>query len=333
MARKGPRGKDPVSTPWSSVTKIPGANWQADGLRVKLQFTDSVIVTPAVSGVYTTQYYGVNTPRVPERSGSTGVAQGWGVYAAEYFRYVPLGSRIEWEVTAVNQAQAAVAVGDACMIKMACVPLSSDDSFPTEVQTQSVMKYAKWYTFPVSDYTGAVATGYESGNGNPRMRWKGRSSMTIAKMAGVNTLENATFAAVSSADPSWTGNWVFGWQDIIGTAHFKAQCIFNIKITYDVYFYSRIVRTNSLLIAEAQLAGEWHERQLAIEERKGLMRRVDYAEQAQDLLKEIRALGGETKLPVDVKQESKLAPDAAEFERWFKLKEEKKTLRVQSSKS
>jgi len=230
--------------PKSQMNVIPG-DWQGDCARVNLRFTDAVFVLPAVSGVYTTQSYGINTPRVPEQSGMSGVSQGWAVWSGQYARYLPLGARIKWQILNNAQFTAAETVVDFVSTKVAFAPISSDMANLTNVEDHAVQKYAKWWQMPdQAPLTAAAAT--TSPSTDPRNCWSGSANFQMDKLAGVATMQNATFAAVVASDPSLKWFFTFGWQDTNANAHGKAGLIFNVEITYDILFYSRVSKANAL---------------------------------------------------------------------------------------
>lgn len=241
--RKSRQGLNPVSGSGGTTTRVLGAQFQADAERVTLRFVDVVTVTPGAAGGFYAQAYGLNTPRVPERTFFSGVAQGWSQYAARFKKYVCMGSSIRWAITHAGDAGS----NGVPVIRAVMAPITAGGGSISGYSDAAVQKYSKKWAFPTQ---AGSASATLTSSADPRNVWRGRHSMTVSKLEGEPVLRTAAFEALTTADPSVIDQWLFNWVDIYPTtaAASKPVMIFEVEIFYDCLFFERIEYGNTFLV-------------------------------------------------------------------------------------
>jgi len=234
-------GKNPLSGGGGSTSRILSTQFQADAERVRLRFIDVVTVVPGTGGQLYVQSYGVNTPRVPERTGSTGVAQGFGQYALRFARYCCLGSRISWRVTHLGDD----ASNSATAVRAVVAPVTSAGGSITSYSDAAVQKYSRRWAYPTQTGQASAAA---SPSTDPRNMWSGRHAMTVSKLEGQPMLRTSAYEALVSADPTNICTWRFTWADVNPntSAASKPMLLFEVELEYDCVFFDRLQYPNTL---------------------------------------------------------------------------------------
>lgn len=238
VTRKTSRG-NVLSKGTGATTRVPASNFQADAQRVTLKFVDVVHLSASSPlGQLVTQNYGLNTPRVPERTGSTGQSQGWASLSAMYNQYVCLGSRIDWQITQTVAAAAPAAAG---MAIGAVYPNPNTSGSASVVADDIVQKYARSHEFNTYTSSSPFAD-------SPYARWRGRHSMTVAKLTGEPNLRQDSFEAAVSTDPAFVCLWTFQFQDVLADTNYKPSFVLRVQLEYDCIFFDRKLIVNTVLL-------------------------------------------------------------------------------------
>lgn len=229
---------NPLATGGPKTTVIKGLGFNTDATRVQLRFVDTVRISAgAASGAYILQQYGLNTPRVPERTGSTGVSQGWAAFTSQYAAYVCLGSRIRWQITEVGNFTPA----SQYMVRMVIWPTDNNGTVPSNIADADVQKYSKGHNFGLATTTSGTATG------SPYNRWTGSHSMTLSKISGEVNVRQPAYEAGVSSDPTTIYTWNLAFQDLLADTTAKPSYVVRMEIDYDVLFFQRKEQVNALV--------------------------------------------------------------------------------------
>lgn len=218
-----------------------GVGFDSDSERANLRFTDAILIQNAVATAMPLQQYGVNTPRVPDRTGMTGVAQGWASLVAKYESYVCFGSKIRWSMTQLDGS--AAATGTRVLQEGVLYPLPSGaTAITSNIADAKVQKYSRWHDYPLAV---PAITGFQP-SGDPRTSWRSRHSMTVGKIDSAPDLRNASYEANFNGDPSRVPTWCFNFQDILQDATYKGNMLLQVEIEYDTLFFRRLAQVNAL---------------------------------------------------------------------------------------
>jgi hypothetical protein len=217
---------------------------------VSLRYSDqTLLVMGSTAGVVNNLSYKLNS--VFNVDGSSGTPQGVADLALKYRKVQVMGSRIRWQL---RQLAPGVSVGNLGTIGVAathsalsaCVlyPFPSGGATAASVLSAAVQKYASkrfdWPLIVSSDVIGVTEL-------NPRMTYRGRSSMTVAKLdASPDPRQDSYCSVLGSADPANLCYWVFAFQDLVADPAFKGVWQAEIDIDYDVRCYDRVTLGDSL---------------------------------------------------------------------------------------
>jgi hypothetical protein len=240
VTRKTNRGSfNPISTGAAVTVRVPSSGYQPEAERVTLRFVDILHLTAgAASGALVQQLYGLNTPRVPDRTGSTGTAQGWATLQSLYNNYVCYGSKVSWLMTQTTPG----ANPTGTMSVRAAVLPAPDGGFggSSLVADMSVQRFARRWAFP-----DVVQTNISNPLAGFTNRWRGRHRMQVAKIEGEPNLRTSSYEATTTTDPSRVCYWGFFFQDVLGDGTAKPSMIIEVLIEYDVLFFNRKAIGNS----------------------------------------------------------------------------------------
>lgn len=235
-ATRRKQGGNPIGVGAGQVTRVVGRSFDTDVERVTLRFVDNVVVTAgAGAGALTIQRYGINTPRIPERSTMTGVSQGWANTIAKFSHYLCYGSKIRWQVSQLPGTTSSTTAA----VRMVLFPRTEAGPALTSVADADVQKYAKSFQFAPSSSSTVP-------NASPYNRWTGRHAMTVSKIEGEPNLRQSSFEALTSSDPSLVPTWDFYFQDILASATDQPSFLFRVELEYDCVFWDRLTQVNAL---------------------------------------------------------------------------------------
>lgn len=237
-------------------TKIPGKNFSADSMKVKMEYADQYfLVQGASGGVMSALGYSLNSGVSCNLISSSGQPQGWTNLAAQYGQYVITGSKINWRIAQKPTAQTygtlgalgtAPTAGHVAFISACMYPKPSIASDATSVENMAVQPYAsKRHDFCLEWNTNSEAEdGYTEVS--DRALWTGSNSMTVSKLDGEPDLRSDSYEATTSVEPTRLCQWVFGFQDVTADAAYEAVFFVQVQVCYDVLFFGRKLVNDSL---------------------------------------------------------------------------------------
>jgi len=260
---KKPRGKQ---TPRKSksgpqVHRIPGNQFYTDAERATVKFTDQILLVQGASGgTLNSLLYKLNSVFQVNFNSSSGTPQGVAELSAKYYNYRVEHSRIHWRIRLMQPGATfgslgvlGVAATTTAMFNAVAYPIQAHAAAPASITAAAVQKYAtKRYDWPrVFGVPGAATP--ESTVVNPAVIWRGRISMTPAKLDADPDPKQSSYTALFGADPSLLSYWALSFQDILADATAKGVWLAEVEVYQTVYCYGRKV-IGDLLVASRPLS-------------------------------------------------------------------------------
>jgi hypothetical protein len=236
--------------------RVPGNSFDTDAERVTLKYTDQYIAVQGASGgAVSSLVYGINTPRVPNRTSGSLAPQGWGSMIAKFSKYVCHGSTFKWRIVQHvpglgfgSLGSLGVVPTNSSLVQAVCFANPSSNDAVASVRDGAVQKYASpRYEWQVVGNGSQIST--VSIETNPRVLWKGSMAMSASKIDGEPNLRSASYEAAVTADPTNGSQYVLLFQDVVADTTFKGVFFVEISMTYDVTFFDRFEQVDSLHVS------------------------------------------------------------------------------------
>jgi hypothetical protein len=248
--KSSPKGRGRVTRKTNrgpTILRVPGQQFQSDGERVKLKYTDQYIATQsATAGTLSNLVYKLNAIHNVNSTATAGLPQGFAEMFGKFQKVRVLGSQIRWSLrnmqgggTFGNLGALGAAPTNSALYAAVTYPAPPGIVTPTDLAGAAVQKYAsKRFDWPRE--RPIIVGAYEPTQINPRELFRGSHSMTMSKLTGDPDVSQASYVHTSTTDPTQLALWIISFQDLLSDAAAKGVWLSETEITYDCHFFDRV---------------------------------------------------------------------------------------------